>query len=167
MADIPSPASPGDDAPHLLVVDDDTRIRNLLKQYLTENGFRRGRGRAMRTRRAGKLEGLDFDLLVLDVMMPGETGVDLDQVAAGAEVGADPDADGAVGDRQPHRRTGSRRRRLPAKAVRPARAHPAHQQHPAPRRPFRYAEGRATGVRPLHLPDRRARTEEAAASRSS
>jgi two-component system phosphate regulon response regulator OmpR len=33
-------AVPGDDAPHLLVVDDDTRIRNLLKQYLTENGFR-------------------------------------------------------------------------------------------------------------------------------
>ena len=34
------PAAPDDDAPHLLVVDDDTRIRNLLKQYLTENGFR-------------------------------------------------------------------------------------------------------------------------------
>ena len=34
------PAALGDDAPHLLVVDDDTRIRNLLKQYLTENGFR-------------------------------------------------------------------------------------------------------------------------------
>ena len=33
-------AAPDDDAPHLLVVDDDTRIRNLLKQYLTENGFR-------------------------------------------------------------------------------------------------------------------------------
>ncbi|TIU81844.1 MAG: DNA-binding response regulator, partial [Mesorhizobium sp.] len=32
------PAAPGDDAPHLLVVDDDTRIRNLLKQYLSENG---------------------------------------------------------------------------------------------------------------------------------
>ena len=34
------PLAPNDDAPHLLVVDDDTRIRNLLKQYLTENGFR-------------------------------------------------------------------------------------------------------------------------------
>lgn len=31
---------PGDDAPHLLVVDDDTRIRTLLKQFLTENGYR-------------------------------------------------------------------------------------------------------------------------------
>ena len=70
------PAAPGDDAPHLLVVDDDTRIRNLLKQYLTENGFRvTVAGNATEARR--KLEGLDFDLLVIDVMMPGENGVDL------------------------------------------------------------------------------------------
>ena len=76
------PAAPDDDAPHLLVVDDDTRIRNLLKQYLTENGFRvTVAGNADEARR--KLAGLDFDLLMLDVMMPGETGVDLDQVAAG------------------------------------------------------------------------------------
>ncbi|MBN9073704.1 MAG: response regulator [Rhizobiales bacterium] len=67
---------PGDDAPHLLVVDDDTRIRNLLKQYLTENGFRvTVAATAAEARR--KLAGLDFDLLVLDVMMPGETGVEL------------------------------------------------------------------------------------------
>ena len=70
------PAAPGDDAPHLLVVDDDTRIRNLLKQYLTENGFRvTVAGNADEARR--KLEGLDFDLLIVDVMMPGENGVDL------------------------------------------------------------------------------------------
>jgi len=69
-------AAPDDDAPHLLVVDDDTRIRNLLKQYLTENGFRvTVAGNAGEARR--KLAGLDFDLLVLDVMMPGENGVDL------------------------------------------------------------------------------------------
>ncbi|WP_027055058.1 response regulator [Mesorhizobium erdmanii] len=69
-------AAPDDDAPHLLVVDDDTRIRNLLKQYLTENGFRvTVAGNAGEARR--KLIGLDFDLLVLDVMMPGESGVDL------------------------------------------------------------------------------------------
>lgn len=69
-------AAPDDDAPHLLVVDDDTRIRNLLKQYLTENGFRvTVAGNAGEARR--KLAGLDFDLLILDVMMPGETGVDL------------------------------------------------------------------------------------------
>ena len=73
---IDHPAAPDDDAPHLLVVDDDTRIRNLLKQYLTENGFRvTVAGNAAEARR--KLAGLDFDLLILDVMMPGETGVEL------------------------------------------------------------------------------------------
>ncbi|MCC2690191.1 MAG: DNA-binding response regulator, partial [Rhizobiaceae bacterium] len=67
---------PDDDAPHLLVVDDDTRIRNLLKQYLSENGFRvTVAGSAAEARR--QLAGLDFDLLVIDVMMPGENGVDL------------------------------------------------------------------------------------------
>jgi two-component system phosphate regulon response regulator OmpR len=69
-------AAPDDDAPHLLVVDDDTRIRNLLKQYLTENGFRiTVAGSAEEARR--HLAGLDFDLLILDVMIPGETGVEL------------------------------------------------------------------------------------------
>ncbi|MCG6114515.1 MAG: response regulator transcription factor [Mesorhizobium sp.] len=69
---------PDDDAPHLLVVDDDTRIRSLLKRYLTENGFRitiAGNAEEARAR----LRGLDFDLIVLDVMMPGETGVELTQ----------------------------------------------------------------------------------------
>ena len=65
-----------DDAPHLLVVDDDTRIRNLLKQYLSENGFRiTVAGNADEARR--QLAGLDFDLIILDIMMPGETGVEL------------------------------------------------------------------------------------------
>jgi two-component system phosphate regulon response regulator OmpR len=67
---------PGDDAPHLLVVDDDTRIRTLLQQFLSSNGFRiTVAGTAAEARR--KLAGLDFDLLILDVMMPGENGVDL------------------------------------------------------------------------------------------
>jgi two-component system phosphate regulon response regulator OmpR len=69
---------PDDDAPHLLVVDDDTRIRSLLKRYLSENGFRitiAGNAEEARAR----LRGLDFDLIVLDVMMPGETGVELTQ----------------------------------------------------------------------------------------
>jgi two-component system phosphate regulon response regulator OmpR len=65
-----------DDAPHLLVVDDDTRIRTLLKQYLGETGFRvTVAGNAAEARR--KLVGLDFDLIVLDVMMPEESGVEL------------------------------------------------------------------------------------------
>ena len=70
------PTIPKDDAPQLLVIDDDTRIRTLLKQYLTENGFRVSvAGNADEARR--KLVGLDFDLLIVDVMMPGESGVDL------------------------------------------------------------------------------------------
>lgn len=70
------PVVPDDDAPHLLVVDDDTRIRNLLKQFLSENGYRvTVAGNADEARR--KLNGLDFDLLILDVMMPGESGVQL------------------------------------------------------------------------------------------
>jgi two-component system phosphate regulon response regulator OmpR len=66
------PARPSDDAAHLLVVDDDTRIRELLNRYLMEQGFRvTTAGDADEARR--KLEGLDFDLIILDVMMPGET----------------------------------------------------------------------------------------------
>lgn len=65
-----------DDAPHLLVVDDDTRIRSLLSQYLTNSGYRvTMAANAQEARR--KLQGIDFDLLILDVMMPGENGVEL------------------------------------------------------------------------------------------
>src|SRR6218665_1086704 len=67
---------PTDDAAHLLVVDDDTRIRNLLNRYLLDQGFRVTMAAdAAEARR--KLEGLHFDLLILDVMMPGETGLSL------------------------------------------------------------------------------------------
>ncbi len=70
-------ASPlDDDAPHLLVIDDDTRIRTLLKQYLTSRGYRvTVAGNAEEARR--RLTGLDFDLLIVDVMMPGESGIEL------------------------------------------------------------------------------------------
>ncbi|TRL38087.1 response regulator [Rhizobium straminoryzae] len=73
-----NPVSLSDDAAHLLVVDDDTRIRALLRRYLSEQGFRVTiAGDAAEARR--KLEGLDFDLIILDVMMPGETGISLTQ----------------------------------------------------------------------------------------
>lgn len=65
-----------DDAAHLLVVDDDTRIRELLQRFLTDQGFRITVA-ADATEARRKLEGLDFDLLVLDVMMPGENGLSL------------------------------------------------------------------------------------------
>ncbi|GAA6191271.1 DNA-binding response regulator [Phaeobacter gallaeciensis] len=61
---------------HLLIVDDDERIRDLLKKFLMRNGFLVTAARdAAHARRV--LSGLDFDLLVMDVMMPGEDGVSL------------------------------------------------------------------------------------------
>jgi two-component system phosphate regulon response regulator OmpR len=64
------------EAPHLLVVDDDQRIRTLLRRYLSEQGFRVTVAEdAAAARRA--LSAFAFDLLVLDVMMPGESGLDL------------------------------------------------------------------------------------------
>jgi two-component system phosphate regulon response regulator OmpR len=65
-----------DDAPHLLVVDDDRRIRDLLSRYLFAEGYRVTTANNAIEARA-KLESLSFDLLVLDVMMPGETGFQL------------------------------------------------------------------------------------------
>ena len=63
------------DKPHILVVDDDTRLRELLKTFLSRNGFRvTTAGHAAEARQ--RLSALDFDLIVLDVMMPGQTGLD-------------------------------------------------------------------------------------------
>lgn len=59
---------------HVLVVDDDRRIRELLVSYLASNGYRvSAAANAAEARRA--MEGLAFDVMVLDVMMPGENGV--------------------------------------------------------------------------------------------
>jgi len=62
-----------DDAPHLFVIDDDRRIRELLSRYLADNGFRVSVAADAAEARA-KLQALEFDLLIVDVMMPGETG---------------------------------------------------------------------------------------------
>jgi two-component system, OmpR family, phosphate regulon response regulator OmpR len=70
------PATLADDAPHLLVVDDDRRIRDLLSRFLAEEGYRVSTAETAKDARA-KLGGLSFDLLILDVMMPGESGFDL------------------------------------------------------------------------------------------
>jgi two-component system phosphate regulon response regulator OmpR len=76
------PATPPDDAPHLLVVDDDRRIRDLLSRFLASEGYRVTTAETSADARA-KLKGLSFDLLVLDVMMPGETGFDLAKAIRG------------------------------------------------------------------------------------
>lgn len=61
---------------HLLVVDDDREIRNLLSEYLSQAGFRVsavGDGKAMRR----VLETHRIDLVILDLMLPGEDGLSL------------------------------------------------------------------------------------------
>jgi len=61
---------------HLLIVDDDERIRTLLQKFLIRNGFLVSAARdSAHARRI--LSGLDFDLIILDVMMPGEDGISL------------------------------------------------------------------------------------------
>lgn len=67
---------PADDAPHILIVDDDRRIRELLKRYLSDSGYRVTAAEHAAEARA-RLAGMAFDLIVMDVMMPGESGLDL------------------------------------------------------------------------------------------
>jgi len=64
------------DQPHILLVDDDTRLRGLLNRFLSENGFRVTMAGSAEEARE-KLGFMDFDLMVLDIMMPGESGLDL------------------------------------------------------------------------------------------
>ena len=61
---------------HILVVDDDDRIRELVKQYLEENDFLVTTAKDSLDAKK-KLEIVKFDILVLDIMMPGESGLDL------------------------------------------------------------------------------------------
>ncbi|MFO0995587.1 MAG: response regulator transcription factor [Alphaproteobacteria bacterium] len=67
-----------EDQPHILVVDDDKRLRELLRRFLAENGFRVTAAADAAEARA-KIDNLAFDLIVLDLMMPGESGLSLTQ----------------------------------------------------------------------------------------
>ena len=70
------------DDSHILVVEDDPRLRERLARYLTSEGFRvTAAGEAADAR--AKLRAINPDLMVLDVMMPGETGLDLIQSLRG------------------------------------------------------------------------------------
>ena len=58
---------------HLLIVDDDERIRKLLKQFLTKSGYRISTaGNSAIARQLN--QNLEFDMLIVDIMMPGEDG---------------------------------------------------------------------------------------------
>jgi len=68
--------------PHVLVVDDDTRLRDLLRQYLAKNGYRvTTASNAAEARQ--RMTSLEFDLVVLDVNMPGEDGISFTRVLRG------------------------------------------------------------------------------------
>ena len=116
-----------DHAPHILVVDDDRRLRDLLARFLSEHGFRVTTAASAAEARA-KTENFVFDALVLDVMMPGETGFDyarsLRQTSQVPILMLTARADAA--DRVARAR--DRRGRLPAQALRAARADPAARQ---------------------------------------
>ncbi len=69
-------AAPMPSDSHLLVVDDDERLRTLLQRFLTESGFRVSAAADAAGARA-LMKSMAFDLLILDVMMPGESGLEL------------------------------------------------------------------------------------------
>jgi two-component system phosphate regulon response regulator OmpR len=139
-----------DDAAHLLVVDDDTRIRALLNRYLSENGFRvTVAADGAEARR--KLAGLDFDLIIMDVMMPGESGIDVTQdlriiknvpiIMLTALAESDSRIEGLEAGADDY---------LP-KPFDPRELVLQHQQHPAPQCRRKGTEDRTGDVRPLHL----------------
>lgn len=68
-------SGPADELPHVLIVDDDKRLRELLGSFLSANGCRVSAVSGAAEARL-HMKGMSFDLLVLDVMMPGETGLE-------------------------------------------------------------------------------------------
>ncbi len=130
--------------PHLLVVDDDREIRDLLTRFLEKSGFRITAVRDSREARRAWTRGA-FHLVVLDLMLPGENGLDLarwlrDQEDVPIVVLS------AMGRRdRPHHRSGAWRRRLYRQAVQPARTHGPDPCRDAPR--ARHGEAPAPGER--------------------
>lgn len=77
-------SQPDETTPHVLIVDDDTRIRELLQKYLSDNGYRTSTA-ADAAKAQTKMDGLEYDLLVLDIMMPGITGLEFTEKLRAAE----------------------------------------------------------------------------------
>ncbi|MEX1034901.1 MAG: response regulator [Sneathiella sp.] len=65
-----------DNAPHILVVDDDTRLLSLLKKYLMDNGYRVSTATSNAIAES-RMVGFSFDLVIMDRMMPGGDGIEL------------------------------------------------------------------------------------------
>ncbi len=76
MSGAAGPEILAEEVPHLLVVDDDTRLRDLLGKFLTDQGFRVTVARDAAEAKA-RMEAFAFDLIVLDMMMPGQDGLSL------------------------------------------------------------------------------------------
>jgi two-component system phosphate regulon response regulator OmpR len=70
--------------PHVLVVDDDRRLRDLLRQYLAKNGYRVTTA-ANAAEARERMASLAFDLMVLDVNMPGEDGLSFTRALRGSQ----------------------------------------------------------------------------------
>ena len=117
--------------PNILVVEDDRETRALIAKYLRNNACNvttandgREMARAMTDHRV--------DLVILDVMLPGEDGLSLCRKIRGEVAGADHHADRARRGRRPHSRPRNGRRRLSREALQPPRTVGAHQCRAAP-----------------------------------
>lgn len=74
------------DARHLLVLDDDRRLRELLKRFLLERGYR-VTAAADAEEALARMNGMAFDLLVVDVMLPGQSGLEfVEQIRRSSQV---------------------------------------------------------------------------------
>ena len=148
-----TPPQPADDAPHLLLVDDDRRIRDLLSRFLCGEGYRVTTATSADDARA-KLLGPAF-------RSPDPRRHDARRNRLRSRplhphllLGADRHADGAPRSGGPHRGPADRRRRLRRQAVRAARAGAADRQHPQAHRAAAGGDAGADRVRPLRLSSR-------------
>jgi len=160
---------------HALLVDDDAELRTLVADYLQHYGMRVttvASGAALRRMLPSALPGTPggIDVLLLDLMLPDEGGLDLLPMGARERLASDHHADGARRSCQPHRRPRTRRRRLPAQALRTARTGGAHQRGAATCGPESRAErrhgqraGRDAALQGLDLRSARAPAQVAAA----
>ena len=119
------------DNAHILIVDDQQEICDVVQEYLTGEGYRVSTahdGSGMR-RAMGQSH---IDLVILDLMLPGEDGLTLARCAAQRVGHRHHHPDRPRRDRRPHHRSGNGGRRLPAEAISSARAPGPRQKRVAP-----------------------------------